>query len=201
MQLEARSISFGYHKKELVLKDFSLSVGNEERLGLVARSGFGKSTLAKILAGYETPFSGEILIDGKTIAKKGYHPIQLIYQHTERSINPLWKMKRVLEESDSNQMGELMDSLGIKEEWLKRYPRELSGGELQRFAIARALGQGTKFIIADEISTMLDGIAQAQIWHFLLEECGRRGIGLILVTHNRYLAQRVSTRILDMEEL
>ena len=71
-----------------------------------------------------------------------------------------------------------MDGLGIEPDWLNRYPSELSGGELQRFCIARALGQRTRFLLADEISTMLDLITQSQLWNFLLEEVKNREIGL-----------------------
>ena len=62
--------------------------------------------------------------------------------------------------------------LGIEEDWMNRFPAELSGGELQRFCIARALGKGTRFLLADEISTMLDLITQSQIWDFLVKEEG-----------------------------
>ena len=74
----------------------------------------------------------------------------------------------------------IIDGLGIELDWLNRYPSELSGGELQRFCIARALGQRTRFLLADEISTMLDLITQSQLWNFLpggSEEQGNRPYG------------------------
>ncbi|MDR2357419.1 MAG: ABC transporter ATP-binding protein, partial [Oscillospiraceae bacterium] len=76
-----------------------------------------------------------------------------------------------------------------------------SGGELQRFCIARALAPGTRFIIADEISTMLDVITQAQIWELLLGAARERGLGLLAVTHNRALAERVCARVVEFEEI
>ena len=63
----------------------------------------------------------------------------------------------------------LLEALGIRPEWLRRYPHELSGGELQRFCIARAIASRPRYLIADEVSTMLDALTQAQIWHFLLD--------------------------------
>ena len=84
--------------------------------------------------------------------------------------------------------------LGIEEDWMNRYPQELSGGELQRFCIARALGKGTRFLIADEISTMLDLITQSQIWNFLLKEVKERQIGLIVVSHSESLLDIVAER-------
>ncbi|MBO8434163.1 MAG: ATP-binding cassette domain-containing protein, partial [Tyzzerella sp.] len=183
MKLECKNITFGYSKDNILLKNVSLSLDSSERLGIVAKSGFGKSTLAKIISGYEKPFSGEIFIDGKPINEKGYNPVQLIYQHPEKAINPRLKMDKVLLEG--NVLNDhIMKGLGIKEEWLKRYPSELSGGELQRFSVARALNNKTKFIVADEITTMLDAVTQAEIWGFLIDECKSRNIGMIIVTHN-----------------
>lgn len=83
---------------------------------------------------------------------------------------------------------------------MNRYPGELSGGELQRFCIARALGGQTRFLLADEISTMLDLITQSQIWNFLLEEVKRRKMGLLVVSHSGELLERVCTRIVDLKE-
>ena len=93
----------------------------------------------------------------------------------------------------------LIKALGIETDWLSRYPRELSGGELQRFSVARSLGYDTKFLIADEISTMLDVITQAQIWNIILAYAKERNIGLLVVTHNIHLAKRICSRIIDLE--
>jgi len=90
--------------------------------------------------------------------------------------------------------------MGIKEDWLSRKPNELSGGELQRFCIARVLGLQTKLLIADEISTMLDAITQAQIWAILLEHIKRENLGCVVVTHNVALAERICTRQIDLSK-
>lgn len=73
-----------------------------------------------------------------------------------------------------------------------------SGGELQRFCVARSLFDGTRFLLADEISTMLDVITQAQIWNFLIEETEKRNIGMVIVSHNRELLNKVCTRIVEL---
>ena len=91
--------------------------------------------------------------------------------------------------------------MGIEKSWMTRWPIELSGGELQRFCIARILGPETKFLICDEISAMLDVITQAQIWRILLEEAERRKMGMLVITHNRALAERVCSRIVLLEEI
>jgi peptide/nickel transport system ATP-binding protein len=198
MALEAKNIYFRYDRKHpWILENRNLKIEKGERLAIFAPSGYGKSTLAKLLAGYLTPNQGEILLDGKPLPEKGVCPVQLIYQHPEKAINPRWRLRRVLEES-----GELnekvLDAFGIEPAWLDRYPRELSGGELQRFCVARAVMSGADYLICDEISTMLDVITQAQIWNVILEEVEKQNMGLIVVTHNRHLAEKIATSIVDL---
>ena len=198
MRLEAKNVSFRYlEHSPWILREISLSVEKGERVGLVGPSGYGKSTLLRLMGGYLKPASGEILLDGKPLPQKGVCPVQLIYQHPEKAINPRWKMKKVLEESGMFRR-EIMEALGIEEEWLSRYPRELSGGELQRFCVARSLFEGTQFLLADEMSTMLDVITQAQIWNLVLKEVEQRQLGLLMVTHNRALADRVCQRVVEL---
>ena len=200
MILEARNISFRYGEKSReILKDFSLKAESTERVGLVAPSGFGKTTLCKILSGYEKPDSGQVLLDGKPLDFYGsYCPVQLIWQHPEQAINPRLRMKSVLE--GDNVSPDLIKRLGIEADWMNRFPAELSGGEMQRFCIARALGQRTQFLLADEISTMLDLITQSQIWHFLMDETEKRRIGMIIVSHSPELLEKVCTRIVDLQK-
>lgn len=201
MILEARNISFRYGEKSReILKNFSLKAESTERVGLVAPSGFGKTTLCKILSGYEKPDSGQVLLDGKPLDFYGsYCPVQLIWQHPEQAINPRLRMKAVLEEGD-NVSSDLIKRLGIEADWMNRFPAELSGGEMQRFCIARALGQRTQFLLADEISTMLDLITQSQIWHFLMDETEKRRIGMIVVSHSPELLEKVCTRVVDLQK-
>ena len=201
MQLKAQQVCFRYHKRTpWILKDLDFTVDSRERVGLVGPSGYGKSTLSKLLAGYADPTRGQILLDGKPLPKSGYCPVQMIYQHPEQAVNPRWKMERVLREC-WNPDPELLTAMGIEKEWLKRWPSELSGGELQRFCIARVLGPDTRFLICDEISTMLDVITQAQIWHLLMEYAEKKQMGLVVVTHNMALAEKVCTRIVSLPEL
>ena len=201
MILEAKNLSFRYEEKgRQILNQFSLRADSSERVGIVAPSGLGKTTLCKLLAGYEEPESGEILLDGKQLQSyKGYCSVQMIWQHPEQAVNPRLRMRAVFEEGDQVNPA-LMEKLGIEPDWLNRFPTELSGGELQRFCIARALGKRTRFLLADEISTMLDLITQSQIWHFLIEETQRRGIGMIVVSHDAELVEKVCTRVVKLDK-
>lgn len=201
MILEAKNISFRYGENgREILKDFSLKADSSERVGLAAPSGFGKTTLCKILSGYEKPDRGQVLLDGKPLEQYGsYCPVQLIWQHPEQAVNPRLRMKSVLEEGDQVNPA-LVERLGIEKDWLNRFPVEISGGEMQRFCIARAMGKRTRFLLADEISTMLDLITQSQIWHFLIEETRRRQMGMIVVSHSPELLERVCTRVIDLQK-
>lgn len=200
MILEAKNVSFRYEESgRKILDQFSLQVDSSERVGILAPSGFGKTTLCKILAGYEEPETGTVLMDGKSLySYKGHCPVQMIWQHPEQAVNPRLRMRNVFEEGDQVET-ELIKKLGIEPDWMNRFPTELSGGELQRFCIARALGKRTRFLLADEISTMLDLITQSQIWHFLMEETQRRGIGMIVVSHSPELVEKVCTRVVELK--
>ena len=200
MALEAKNLSFRYARNlPWVLENRSLRVEEGERLGLFAPSGYGKTTLAMVLSGYLQPTRGEVLLDGKPLPMTDVCPVQLIYQHPEKAINPRWRLRKVLEES--GQLDEaVLGAFGIEPAWLDRFPRELSGGELQRFCVARALMSGCRYLICDEISTMLDVITQAQIWNVVLSEAEKRNMAVIAVTHNRHLAQRICTRTVDLSE-
>lgn len=194
MYLEVKNITFGYKKGVNIIENFNLKMDNDERVGIVAPSGVGKTTLCSMIAGYMKPQSGEILLNGESVFKrKGYNPVQMIWQHPEKSVDPKLRMKESMAEvPDIDE--QLYEKLGIEKDWFNRYPAELSGGEIQRFCIARALGKKTRFLIADEISTMLDVITQAQIWSVLLEEIKKREIGLIAVTHSDALMDYVTNR-------
>ena len=201
MQLKAEHISFRYTEKSpWILNDISLEFQEGERVAIVGPSGYGKSTLAKILAGYEKASSGQVLLDGKPFPEKSFCPVPRIYQHPELAVNPRWKMEKILNEC-WNPDDELLERMGIEKSWLTRWPAELSGGELQRFCIARILSPETRFLICDEITTMLDVITQAQIWKLLLEISEKRNLGMLVITHNMALAERVCTRIINLPEL
>lgn len=199
MKLEAKEVAFRYRREgAFVLQHLNLCVEQGERVGLWAPSGYGKSTLCKLLAGYEKPESGQVLLDGKPVHRwMGFCPVQMIWQHPEYAVNPRWKMKKIVEEGGSVEP-HILEGLGIQPAWMERYPMELSGGELQRFCIARALDVRTGFLLCDEISAMLDLITQSQLWNFLLNEAARRNLGMVVVSHSPDLMQRVCTRVLTL---
>lgn len=197
MRLRAENICFGYKAGNCILDQVNFEIESGEIIGIVAPSGFGKTTLAKILAGYEKPEFGRVTIDGAEIKSQGYHPVQLIFQHPEKAVNPKWKMGKVLSETEMPS-AELMKAMGIEDAWLDRWPSELSGGELQRFCVLRALTEKTKFLIADEMTTMLDAITQAQIWHTVLAYAKDHHMGMVVISHDRDLIDRICHRVVDL---
>lgn len=200
MLLKAENINFRYRGDKYILKDINLSVNNSEVVGIVAPSGFGKTTLAKILAGYIKPEKGRVVLEDCKKSKKSFNPIQLIFQHPEKSVNPKWKMKKILNEA-YEPSEEMIEAMGIKKEWLNRWPSELSGGELQRFCVLRALSPETKFLIADEMTTMLDAITQAQIWNVVIDYCKENKIGLLVISHDKSLVDRICDRVVNLEHV
>lgn len=191
MKLKAENISFKYPSaKEYLLKDINLELDNTKIMGLIGDSGSGKSTLCKILSGYVQKYEGNVLFDGKELPKKRFKPVQLIYQHPEKVMNPKWKMDKVLSESwDVDD--ETLSEFGIQKTWLTRFPQELSGGELQRFSVVRSLNPETKFLIADEMTTMLDAITQVQILDSVLKIVKKRQMGFLLVSHDMDLVDTI----------
>lgn len=196
--LEARDITFGYGRRSPVLKGVTFAAAPDERVALVAPSGHGKTTLCRILAGYERPQAGTVLVDGRPLPDKGRCPVQLIGQNPEQFFDPRMTLGASLAEAGGPTEG-LQERFEVRTEWLERYPRELSGGELQRLCIVRALAAEPRYLIADEISVMLDAITQARIWCELLAETERRAMGLVLVSHSPALTERIATRTVELE--
>ncbi len=161
------------------------------------KSGAGKTTLAKILAGFLLPSSGEVIPPKE---RDGVASIQLIWQHPEQAVNPKWRVRKILEEAGEINQG-LLQQFNIPSEWLQRFPQQLSGGELQRICIVRCLMVNPSYIIADEMTSMLDPVSQAEIWKQFMHIVEANNTGLLVISHERKLLERITDHILDIEEL
>ncbi|MFB9327646.1 ABC transporter ATP-binding protein [Paenibacillus aurantiacus] len=199
MRLEARNVSKRYGRESWLFRQASASVNAGEVVGLLGPSGCGKSTFCRIMAGYDQGAEGEVLLGGAPLPKSGYRPVQLIFQHPERAVNPRWKADAIVSEGWRPDEA-MLESLEIRREWLNRWPSELSGGELQRLCIARALAPQTRFLLADEMTAMLDAITQARIWRTVLDLAAERQMGLLVVSHDRHLIDRICTRVIDFRQ-
>lgn len=198
--LAVKELSYRYGQDAPVLRNLSLQVGDGERLALLGPSGRGKSTLGLLMAGYLPLQEGTVTWNGAPLPKGGYNPVQLIYQHPEKAMDPRWKVGDTLREA-WDVPDALLKAIGAEPDWLTRWPHELSGGQLQRLSILRALSPRTRVLIADEITASLDPITQAQIWSVILREVERHGMILIAITHNEALADRVCTRAVQIDAL
>ncbi|PWU69479.1 ABC transporter ATP-binding protein [Gracilibacillus dipsosauri] len=168
-----------------------------QKIGLMGKSGAGKTTLAKILAGFLLPSSGEVIPPKE---RDGVASIQLIWQHPEQAVNPKWRVRKILEEAGEIDQG-LLQQFNIPSEWLQRFPQQLSGGELQRICIVRCLMVNPSYIIADEMTSMLDPVSQAEIWKQFMHIVEANNTGLLVISHERKLLERITDHILDIEEL
>ncbi|MBP5979012.1 MAG: ATP-binding cassette domain-containing protein [Halomonas sp.] len=191
--LEACQISLAFKAQPLLLKSLSMGVNAGEWVGLSGDSGAGKSTLGQLLAGYYAPRSGRIVVDGEKLPARGLKPVQWLPQSPELAVNPRWRVGRVLNEAWSPP-DTLCRAFGIKPDWLKRLPGTLSGGELQRICVLRALAPGVRYLIADEISTMLDPITQVELWQALKDEAQTRKLGVLVISHDKALIKRLCNR-------
>ncbi len=199
MALEVNNLGFYYKKDNWLFRNINFKLNRGEILGIFGYSGCGKTTLAQVLSDYHKPKEGEIIIDGEMHKKGTFKTVQLIHQHPEKVMNPNWKMEDILKESYEPDK-EIKELFGIRDEWLTRFPIELSGGELQRFSIVRALHPETKYIIADEMTTMLDSITQANIWKQLITFIKEKSLGLIIISHERDIIKKLCDKAYYMDK-
>ncbi|RTE07184.1 ABC transporter ATP-binding protein [Paenibacillus whitsoniae] len=194
MPLKGASLGYRYSKNEWLFREKNILVEPGEVVGLFGPSGCGKSTLGKLLSGHMSTQEGRVLIGGRSLADRTFNPVQLVLQHPEHAVNPKWRMRSTLAEAGEINPT-LLDELCVEQEWLDRYPHELSGGELQRICIARALGRDTRYLIADEMTTMLDAITQAQIWQAVLRWAQANQAGILVISHDRNLLEKICFKV------
>jgi peptide/nickel transport system ATP-binding protein len=195
-----------------------LELKEREVLGIVGESGCGKSTLSRALAGLETPTGGEIFFEGKPLSdlkrskSKLFHKnVQMIFQDPFDSINPRYNVYETIAEGlrvqGSNRGEELTDRIRYAltqvrltppEAFEQRYPFELSGGQLQRVAVARALVLEPKVLLADEPVSMLDVSVRAEVLNTLTESRESKGMAVVFVSHDIALAEYASDRLAVM---
>lgn len=184
---------------KMLWQNLTFSVSAGESIGIYAPSGTGKTTLGRVLAGWQKPTAGRVLLDGQPLPVNDYCPVQLVPQHPELTFNP-WRNVGDSVHDAWYPDGETIRRLHINPEWLTRRPGQLSGGELARIALLRALDPRTRFLIADEITAQLDPAIQRDIWAYLLEICPARPLGMLVISHQYALLQQVCAKALPVAQ-
>ncbi len=189
-----------------VLEGVGLSLNRGETVGIVGGSGAGKTTLALILCGLLRPDRGEVWFRGAKVGPRSkgslHRFVQMVWQHPETAFNPRWKLMRSLKEPlvihhlpvTPGLLESRLDQVDLDPEVLDRRPRQLSGGELQRLALARALILDPDVIILDEPTSMLDALTQAQVIGMLRDIQRKTGVAYLLISHDRELVRIFSHR-------
>ena len=208
VQLEVRGIAKSFEsgllskKTKAVLKNISFEVREGTTFGIVGESGIGKTTLGKIIAAIEKPTSGDILFHGVSLArmkKKDFslfrHKVQMLFQDPESSLNPKKTIRKSLDEildlirmpkhARASAIPDILRTVGLTEEVLSRYPKQLSGGQNQRIALARILLLEPEVLILDEPTSSLDISVQAQILNLLKHIQNQKRLTYIFISHDR----------------
>lgn len=216
--LEVKGLKKTFYKNKapfVAVNNVSFNVNEGECLGLVGESGCGKSTTAKIITHLTAPDEGSVLLDGEeTLFLKGrqerklYQKIQMVFQTPQDSFDPRRSLGDGIMESMRNQgmlkarakerMYELLDMVELDREFASRCPHQVSGGQCQRAAIARALAPAPELIICDEATSSLDVTVQAQIVELLKKLQKEQGLSLLLICHDLALVQKICDRVLVM---
>ncbi len=225
--LEVRNLKTYYYTLSGVVKavdNVSFDLKEGEVLGIAGESGCGKSTLAWSLLKLVPPpgkiAGGEIVIDGDTVTdmteeevrrKVRWRKISMIFQGAMNSLHPMYNIGEQLiealkyhsgeefnEEEAIAKAGELLEDVGLSKDMVKRYPHELSGGQKQRVVIAMALMADPKIVIADEPTTALDVIVQAQILNLFKKLRKDKNLSMIFITHDLSVIAEIADKVAIM---
>lgn len=220
--LEVRDLTVGYHGVPVV-KGFNLSLHRGETVGWFGDSGCGKTTTARAIAGRLTPLAGQIrwcesgetaTLPGNSSATKqrpraAVQPgVAMLFQSPRRSVNPRWTLGQIIEEPlvyadvppdvRREQGAKICNELGIPSEFRRRFPAEVSEGQLQRVALARCLLTNPTVLICDEATAMLDTFSTASLVR-AIQRRSARGLAVIAISHDRELLDYWADCSLDLD--
>jgi peptide/nickel transport system ATP-binding protein len=190
--LDIKSITFGYKKENLIYENFSLVLNKSEIISIVGESGSGKSTLFELITNNLKPFYGQIQ------RKRISH----IYQDPYSSFHPTYSIIEQIDDVVTNyqksELQDILNKLNLEEELLYKKPYELSGGQLQRASILRAILMKPDLILADEPTSALDNITALETMQMLISFLDR--FGILLITHDEDLASWCSDTIININK-
>lgn len=185
--LDIQNISFGYLKDILLFENFSLSLKQGEIKAIVGPSGVGKSTLFELILGHRKPSSGSI--------QKA--PLSQVFQDPYSSFHPTYTIRhQILEVASMGGYEPLLAQMGLNETHLDSLPHRLSGGQLQRCSILRALLMKPTLLLLDEPTSALDNLNQLDIMKLVVDHIG--DMGVLLITHDGDLARWCADEIIEL---
>jgi len=185
--LEIKNLTFGYTKERLLYKDFDLTINKGEVVSVVGPSGSGKSTLLELISGELKPLKGEIIVSS----------FSQIFQDPYSSFHPTYSIINQIEEvTDTKGIEKYCKELNLDPSLLEKRTHQLSGGQLQRCSILRALLMKPKLILADEPTSALDNIIQLDVMNILIRLLDK--VGILLITHDMALAKWCSNKIIKL---
>jgi len=209
--LSAKNIFFGYDKSKksaLILQDVSIDIEEGSIFAIVGESGSGKSTLARLLCGMLKPTHGEVRYRQAPLRSPAQEGLHLLSQEPYSTFNPFHTVRRILSEplqakcdpppdrqALTARLRETLDEVGLHPVSLDSLPRALSGGQLQRLALARILLLQPRLIIGDEPFSALDVSIRAQILKLMLKLRQERGLTYLLISHDIDLVERIADRV------
>lgn len=211
-----RESVFQRRKYLQAVTDVSVKIYKGETFGLVGESGCGKSTFANATLGLLKPDEGTMLFDGQDIGKMNGEELRLmrrrmqkIFQDPGSSLNPRFNVFELIaepmvirggftEEERRRRVVEMLESVGLGEEDLYRYPSDFSGGQQQRIAIARALILKPEYLVCDEPVSALDVSVHAQILNLLMDMQKKMGITYLFISHNLAVVKKICDRVAIM---
>ncbi|MFD1737799.1 ABC transporter ATP-binding protein [Bacillus salitolerans] len=212
MFIQLKDINFQYkNSNDVTIKNLTLSIQKGELVTILGKSGSGKSTILRIIAGLEIPFSGSLVIDDKTLVSESHfiqpekRGVGLVFQdyalfpHLNVADNVKFGLKKMSRNQKLHRLKEVLQLVGLNG-FEKRYPYELSGGQQQRVALARALAPNPSLIMFDEPFSNLDADLQKQIREDLRGIIKEANVTSIFVTHDRSDAAALADRIIEMED-
>lgn len=202
-----KKTSFFEKNRKVILEEVSFKLYEGDCLGIVGESGSGKSTLSRILLGLETYDAGNVMIDGECLhiwQKKNRGMFSVVFQDYLTSVNPDWTIRKIIEEPMrlTNQLDEadiriskLLEQVRLNRDILNKYPHELSGGQLQRICIVRALSTHPKYLILDEAITSLDVSTQSQILKMLVRLQKAYNLTYLFIAHDLMAVSSICNRV------
>ncbi|AVQ18193.1 MULTISPECIES: ABC transporter ATP-binding protein [Fusobacterium] len=197
---------FSKEKKE-VLKNISFEVKEGEIFSIIGQSGVGKSTIGKIILGIEKESYGKILFLGKKLVEREKRDIQMVFQDPYSSLNAAMKVKDILAEplkangeknrnEISKKVKDILEKVGLGEEFENKYPNELSGGQRQRIVIGCAMILKPKLVVCDEPVASLDLGVQKQILDLIKKFNKEYGTTFIFISHDLGVVYNISDRVM-----